>query len=144
MELTAELEAAVWYSTILLLKLATAGLLTASSRFRRNVFANEEDVVGNEGAQLKHTDVVVERYRRAHLNDMENIIPFIGLIFVYAISGAGDAGCVTLVSQIFTAARCIHTVVYIGQVRQPARALSFMVGMVCNVYMAVKVLLHLY
>ena len=64
MELTAELEAAVWYSTILLLKLATAGLVTASSRFRRNVFANEEDVVGNEGAQLKHTDVVVERYRR--------------------------------------------------------------------------------
>ena len=84
------------------------------------------------------------KYFRAHLNDMENIIPFIGLIFVFAISGAGDAGCVTLVSQIFTAARVIHTVVYIGQVRQPARALSFMVGMVCNVYMAVKVLLHLY
>ena len=75
---------------------------------------------------------------------MENIIPFIGLIFVFAISGAGDAGCVTLVSQIFTAARVIHTVVYLGQVRQPARALSFLVGMVCNVYMAVKVLLYLY
>ena len=81
---------------------------------------------------------------RAHLNDMENIIPFIGLIFVFAISGAGDAGCVTLVSQIFTAARVIHTVVYLGQVRQPARGLAFFAGLLCNVYMAVKVLLHLY
>ena len=56
---------------------------------------------------------------RAHLNDMENIIPFIGLIFVYAISGAGDACCITLVSQIFTAARVLHTIVYLNGIRQP-------------------------
>ena len=75
---------------------------------------------------------------------MENIIPFIGLILLYAASGAGEAGCVTLVSQIFTAARFLHTVVYIGEVRQPARALSFLVGMFCNVYLGVSILLHMY
>ena len=74
---------------------------------------------------------------------MENIIPFIGLILLYAASGAGEAGCVTLVSQIFTAARFLHTVVYIGEVPQPARALTWVVGMVCNVYLGVKILLHL-
>ena len=75
---------------------------------------------------------------------MESIIPFIGLIFVFAISGAGDAGCVTLVSQIFTAARVIHTVVYLGEVKQPARGLAWFVGVVCNIYLGGKVILHLY
>jgi len=144
MELSAELEAAAWWSTLLILKLATFGIITGQARFKRNVFANEEDIVGKEGAQMKTTDVVVERRRRAHLNDMENIIPFIGLIFIYAISGAGDAACVTLVSQIFTAARVIHTVVYIGEIRQPARGLAWIVGLICNIYLGVKVLLHMY
>ena len=81
---------------------------------------------------------------RAHLNDMENIIPFIALILLYAASGAGDTCCVTLVSKIFTAARFLHTVVYIGEVRQPARVLSFFVGVLCNVYLGVKILLHLF
>jgi len=144
MELTAELEAAAWWSAVLLLKLATFGMITGQARFQRKVFANEEDIVGHEGGQVKTTDVVVERRRRAHLNDMENIIPFIGLIFIYAISGAGDAACVTLVSQIFTAARVIHTVVYIGEIRQPARGLAWIVGLICNIYLGVKVLLHMY
>jgi len=144
MEMNAELEAAVWWSTILLLKLATFPLIVGSTRMRRKVFANDEDAGGREGAQVKYTDVVIERRRRAHLNDMENIIPFIGLIFIYAISGAGDAACVTLVSQIFTAARVIHTVVYIGEIRQPARGLAWIVGLICNIYLGVKVLLHMY
>ncbi|KAL5263293.1 hypothetical protein ACHWQZ_G008620 [Mnemiopsis leidyi] len=107
MELTAELSAAIWWSTILLLKLATFGLLVAPARMKRKVFANPEDSSfhGAKPEDVKLNDEVVERRRRAHLNDMENIIPFIGLLFMYALSGAGTACCVTLVAQIFTAAR---------------------------------------
>jgi len=75
---------------------------------------------------------------------MENIIPFIGLLFMYALSGAGTASCVTLVAQIFTAARVGHTVAYIGSVRQPARAIGFFVGLLCNLYLGAKVLIHMY
>jgi uncharacterized MAPEG superfamily protein len=78
------------------------------------------------------------------LNDMENIIPFIGLIFMFAISGAGTGCCVSLVGKIFTAARVTHTFVYLGEVRQPSRALAWLVGLLCNVYLGVKVLIHLY
>lgn len=89
------------------------------------------------GQQLHHCSF------RAHLNDMENIIPFIGLILIFAATGAGDVGCVTLVSQIFSSARIIHTIVYVGGVRQPARGLAWMVGLICNIYVGCKVLLHL-
>ena len=66
MELTAELSAAVWWSTILLIKLATAGLLVAPARFKRKAFANPEDIVsqGGKPEDVKLNDEVVERRRR--------------------------------------------------------------------------------
>lgn len=81
---------------------------------------------------------------RAHLNDIENILPFIGLITIFAATGAGDAGCVNLISKVFTGARVIHTLVYLGEVSQPARGIAWAIGMMCNMYIGVKVLLHLY
>ena len=64
MELSAAVESAVWWSSLLLLKLATFPVIVGQARMSRKVFANEEDVAGNEGAQVKTTDVVVERRRR--------------------------------------------------------------------------------
>ena len=66
MELTAELSAAVWWSTILLIKLATAGLLVAPARLTRKVFSNPEDSTfhGGKPEDVKLNDEVVERRRR--------------------------------------------------------------------------------
>ena len=67
MELSAELSAAVWWSTILLLKLATFGIIVGFTRARRGVSANPEDaaaVTGGKPELAKTTDVVVERRRR--------------------------------------------------------------------------------
>ena len=63
---------------------------------------------------------------------------------MFAMSGAGEASCISLVGKIFTAARVTHTVVYLAAVRQPARALAFFVGLFCNLYLGGKVLLHLF
>ena len=63
---------------------------------------------------------------------------------MFAMSGAGTACCVSLVGKIFTAARVAHTVIYLGEVPQPARGIAFFVGVLCNVYLGVKVLVHLY
>ena len=49
-----------------------------------------------------------------------------------------------MISKIFTGARVIHTIVYLGEVSQPARGLAWAVGMMCNFYIGGRVLLHLY
>merc|ERR1712137_801278 len=56
--------------------------LTAYHRLTKNIFANPEDAAMSK--VKVRTDESVERVRRAHLNDMENIVPFlfIGLIYV--------------------------------------------------------------
>jgi hypothetical protein len=41
---------------------------------------------------------------------------------------------------VFTGARVAHTVVYLWNVPQPARAIAFFVGMGINFYLAFKVI----
>ena len=64
--LSAELTAAIWWSTILLLKLATFGPIVGLARKSRKVFANPEDAKGHglKPEDVKTNDVVVERRRR--------------------------------------------------------------------------------
>ena len=64
MELNAALQAAVWWSTILLLKLATFGPIVGFTRTKRKVVANEEDAKFKGGATVSTSDPVVERSRR--------------------------------------------------------------------------------
>ncbi|KAL5263291.1 hypothetical protein ACHWQZ_G008618 [Mnemiopsis leidyi] len=128
--LTSELTAAAWWSTLLLLKLATFPAIIGLTRVGRGIFVSLEDVKYFGSGELKVDDAVVERRRRAHLNDIENILPFIGLITIFAATGAGDAGCVNLISKVFTGARVIHTLVYLGEVSQPARGIAWAIALV--------------
>lgn len=64
MDLGAELSAAVWWSTVLLLKLATFPPIIGATRvLQRKVFVTAEDV-SFFGGQEKIGDAVVERRRR--------------------------------------------------------------------------------
>ena len=63
MELSEELAAAVWWSAILLLKLASFPLIIGLTRVSRKIFVAEEDVTFFSG-QVKTSDVVIERRRR--------------------------------------------------------------------------------
>ena len=87
------------------------------------------------------SDDDIERIRRAHMNDMENIYPFlvIGLLFA-ALSTDGDKNA-TLHFYIFTFFRFAHTIVYVNAVKQPARAICFLVNWLCNVSMVVQVIM---
>ncbi len=53
----------------------------------RQAFANPEDASGVKGGKVMIGDPDVERVRRAHLNDIENIIPFVLLAAVYLTTG---------------------------------------------------------
>ena len=73
----------ITWGGLLLIKLLLMAFLTSVQRFRKGAFENPEDVSGRENVEIKKDDDV-ERIRRAHLNDLENIPAFLisGFFFV--------------------------------------------------------------
>merc|ERR1712137_1321099 len=102
------------------------------------IFANPEDAAMSK--VKVRTDESVERVRRAHLNDMENIVPFlfIGLIYVGTSPAVSSA---VFYFRLFAACRMVHTVVYaIVVMPQPSRALAYFGGMFVNLMMIASIL----
>jgi len=131
----------VFYCTILFLKMLAMSMLTARQRFRKKVFANTEDV-GSFKGKVKFDDPDIERVRRGHLNDLENIIPFITIALFYTLTNPTEFVAVNLF-RIYTIARILHTFVYtVVVIPQPSRALAFGVGYAITIYMALQVILH--
>ena len=60
-------------------------------------------------------DPDVERVRRAHLNDLENIVPFLLLCPLYLTTGPSVCLAATLIRG-FAAGRILHTVGYLNEV----------------------------
>lgn len=118
---------------ILILKMIALGSYTSVVRIRRKVYATPEDYRLQGLTPATKVDEDIERARRAHRNDLENILPFFGVGLLYALSGPG-----LLAAQIafigFTAARVLHTVFYVV-VLQPHRTIAFTVGYVLQLWM---------
>ncbi|XP_065336158.1 microsomal glutathione S-transferase 1 [Cloeon dipterum] len=129
------------HATLLVFKMFLVVVLTARQRFAKKVFANPEDAKGSS-AKVKLDDPDVERVRRAHLNDLENIPAFLFISFLYVATNPNLALATTLF-RAFTGARVLHTFVYaVKPLPQPARGLAFFVGLGTTIYMAVQVLIH--
>ncbi|CAH0722595.1 unnamed protein product, partial [Brenthis ino] len=116
-------------------------ILTARVRYRKNVFANEEDARRTKGI-VKYDDPDVERVRRAHLNDLESIPVFLVLGALYLTTGP-SAAWATLLFRLYTASRVLHTIVYaVKPLPQPVRGITFDIPYLINWYMGVKIILH--
>lgn len=103
------------------------------------VFANPEDA--GAGGAVKFDDPDVERVRRAHLNDLENLVPFFIIGFLYVLTGPNATVAVNLY-RIVAVARILHTIVYaVYPIRQPARALCFIAALLPTVFMAIMVMI---
>ena len=76
-------------------------------------FANVEDAASTKGKV--RIDENVERVRRAHQNDLENILPFFFISALYLLTNP-DPFVAVNIFRAFTAARFIHTFVYLWQV----------------------------
>ncbi|XP_055298552.1 microsomal glutathione S-transferase 1-like [Sitodiplosis mosellana] len=129
------------WSVTLALKMMYLSMHTAIFRFKNQTFANPEDG-GRRNVHFNNEEV--ERVRRAHRNDMENILPafLIGLLYVL-IEPSTLSAC--LLFKIGAIARIIHTVVYaIVVIPQPARVLAFAIHYIITIYMGVSVLYHLF
>eukprot|EP00058_Branchiostoma_floridae_P010166 XP_002595654.1 hypothetical protein BRAFLDRAFT_260006 [Branchiostoma floridae] len=127
------------YSSVVLLKMFGVVGYTTITRFRVGVFANPEDIKGNKGAKVRLDNADVERVRRLHRNDLENIPAFLAVGLLYVLTGP-SSGVALWHFRVFTAARCLHTVAYLAGV-QPWRVLCFLTGLVPTLSMTVQVLM---
>jgi len=129
---------ALW-SSLLVLKMLAMSILTAIQRFKTQSFANPEDA-GKK--KVRFNDDNVERVRRAHRNDLENILPFLIVGYLYVLTNP-SVWFATLLFKIAAIARFVHTVVYaVVVIPQPARALSWFTHYAITAYLAVQVILY--
>ncbi|XP_021269902.1 prostaglandin E synthase isoform X2 [Numida meleagris] len=129
-----------FYSTILILKMYVVAIITGQVRLRKKAFANPEDALRNGGLQYYREDPDVERCRRAHRNDMENIFPFLFLGAVYSLLEPSPA-VARVHFFIFCVGRIVHTVAYLLRLRAPTRSVAYGVAQLPCFSMALQILL---
>lgn len=115
------------------------GFETARIRAARKVVVNPEDAGINGGAavaEVEHADVL--RIKRAHLNSLENAVPFLAIGLLYTMTAPGPTTA-RVVFGVFVLARLLHAAFYLTA-RQPFRTLVFVIGALCNLFMVVQVL----
>uniref|UniRef100_A0A1Y9IVT8 Microsomal glutathione S-transferase 1 n=1 Tax=Anopheles minimus TaxID=112268 RepID=A0A1Y9IVT8_9DIPT len=136
-------KAYVFWSAVLVAKILLMAPLTALQRFKNKAFANPEDASAvSKKLKPKLDDPDVERVRRAHLNDLENILPFFVIGFLYLLTNPAPFLAINLFRAV-AVSRILHTLVYaVVVVPQPARFLAFMGAMVPNAYMALQTILY--
>lgn len=125
-------------AALLVLKMLLTANLTGILRSVRRVYATPEDyrLFGHEPTVAR--DEQIERVRRAHQNDLENILPFLAIGFLYAISGPSYRVAWWLFLS-FTVARLAHTVVYVAGL-QPWRTGAFAVAQIALYAMSLLLL----
>ena len=73
---------------------------------------------------------------RAHLNDLENILPFL-LIALFFIGTNPDPVLTQWLFHVFTAARYMHTIAYVFGKSTVFRVLSYFTGLSINIGLGV-------
>lgn len=121
---------------ILVLKMAAVGGYTSFHRIRKRVFATPEDYAFQGLRPAAAPDEDIERARRAHRNDLENILPYFGVGLLYALTNPSPtAARVAFIG--YTGARVLHSIFYIMQL-QPYRTLVFVIAQVIMVLMLAR------
>ncbi len=126
---------------VVALKTLATGMVVSSIRIRKNVFASPEDYTLQDLEPKTVPDEEVERARRIHQNDLEAGLPFALVGFVYALTQPS-----TLMLWIcflgFPLGRIFHMVTY-QKGLMPHRTITWMVGFLVTVWMAIASLVHL-
>lgn len=130
-----------FWGSILALKVLAMAPLTARYRFAKKIFINPDDVVFAKKGTISNNDPDIERVRRAHLNDLENI-PIWYIVTALWLTTGPSAWLAGILIKAFVFARITHTLVYAVCPMQPQRALCFFVGISITWYQAISTMLH--
>ena len=114
---------------------------TSILRIRHRVFATPEDYRFQGLSPEAQTREDIERARRAHRNDLENILPFFGVGLLYAFTGPSTTAAAIYYFG-FAAARIAHSICYIAEL-QPHRTIAFGIGLVLMLVMTLSTLIAL-
>lgn len=114
-------------SLVLCLNLLFLWGYSGATRTKTKSSPNEEDIAKFGGALNEIDPPPVARVLRAHRNAQASIYPFLFLGLVFVLAGGGYVTA-TILFGTFTAARLLHSVVYLKG-KQPWRTLCFVVGM---------------
>ncbi|XP_049952270.1 microsomal glutathione S-transferase 1-like [Schistocerca serialis cubense] len=136
------LKAYLFHVAVLGLKMLLMSPLTARQRFKHKIFISPEDTASMKGAKVKYDHPDIERVRRGHQNDLENITVFFIVALAYLLTNPSPGLAINLF-RAFTTARIGHTIVYcVIPIPQPTRFLFFFVGWAITFFMAGSVVLH--
>ena len=140
MDVEKELFAAyTFYAGIVTLKMLIMSPLTTRQRLKTKTFICSEDIAPPFLSYKTGKNDHVERVRRAHQNDIENIVPFLVLGFLYMFTNP-EYSTALFLYRLFVGARVLHTIVYLFVIPQPARALTFFANLGVNIYMAYRII----
>lgn len=77
---------------------------------------------------------------RAHINDMENILPFLFLGAIYSMTGP-SLWVARLHFLVFFICRVLHSVAYLLALQAPTRSVAYTLAQIPCVSMAVQILM---
>lgn len=127
----------VIFSALLALKMGGLAFATANARRKAQVVVNPEDVGVNPGSHVEPADAPTTlRYKRAHLNDLENIPGFMILALLFTMLGASATAGWAYFGLYFVV-RLLHTVFYVNAM-QPWRTAAFAVGQITQLGIIVQ------
>lgn len=110
--------------------------------FSSQAVSNPEDTAVRKAFEVK-TAEEVERVRRCHLNDLENILAFVFLGFFFILSSPNMIFASWLI-RIAALARIAHSCIYLLQVRQPFRAISFYIMYIISLFMGLSSIVYFF
>ncbi|XP_063972415.1 microsomal glutathione S-transferase 1-like [Diachasmimorpha longicaudata] len=131
-----------YWSSILVLKVLGMVFVIGRWRWEKKIVITPEDVKLFKGWRVGENDPDVERARRAHRNDLENILPW-AISTAFWLTTSPDPWLAALLIKTFAISRIVHSIVYaIVVIPQPARVLAFGIGFLITIYQCVMTMLY--
>ncbi len=133
-------------AALMILKLMAQGWITVARMVRTDAgLLNPEDLLPGPANRNPRPDQLapndhVERSRRIHRNDLENIPAFLACGLLY-VATAPSPLIANILFAAFVATRLAHTAAYLTHQRHELRATFFSIGSIIIIVMAVQVLL---
>ena len=127
-------------SVLLIIKMFGLAAGTALKRASAKIVVNLEDVKVNPGSHAEAQDAETTlRFKRAHLNDLENIPSFLVLATIFTLAG-GSATAGWAYFGVYFAARVLHSFFYLSAM-QPFRTASYGIGQFTMMGLCVQILM---
>lgn len=128
----------VQVDTLLVLKMMLVGNYTTFLRFKHRVFATAEDYEMRNMA-VREPNAEIERTRRAHLNDLENVLPFFVVSGCCALTDPNPTWF-SILMWSYLALRSLYSIFYVRGM-QPHRTIAFTFAAIVTGTMMVLTLL---